>query len=413
MTRWPRRALASAALAGLLGCPHPGAPTPATEPEFRVGLEVGVPSATLGGDAELFVIDDGNGSPVGSIPAGVSWKVLTDTGGLVLERADGSRSEPHHGISAVGVTEGRFAQVNGRRYRGRINIFRDAGGLTVMNRLGAESYLAGVVGLEMGPRKPGEEEAMISQVVVSRTFAIRNRGRWEALGFDMYDDTRDQVYGGVAAETPQVWAAIKRSTGQVLEYHGNVIEAYFSSTCGGRTAGVEEVFKTAASEPYLKSVSDDAGGGHYFCDISPRFRWREEWDGASLRAILSRTLPQVSQVGGGGLQRIADLEVSQRTRSGRVGELDIQFEHGDIKVPGPDVRSVLRPDAGRVLNSQLFDLDVTHQDGEVSKVVAEGRGSGHGIGLCQWGAVGRARAGQNYQRILATYFPGTKLARLY
>src|SRR5207248_2071351 len=76
-------------------------------------------------------------------------------------------------------------------------------------------------------------------------------------------------------------------------YQGALIEAYFHSTCGSRTAAVEEAFRTARGRPYLRPVSDESGHGHAYCDISPRFRWREEWDAATLRAILSRTLPAV------------------------------------------------------------------------------------------------------------------------
>jgi len=77
------------------------------------------------------------------------------------------------------------------------------------------------------------------------------------------------------------------------------------------------------------------------------------------------------------------------------------------------VRAVLRPEPGQLLQSTAFQLVVTKQDGQVARVVAAGAGSGHGVGLCQWGAVGRARAGQDYAKILVTYFPGTTLERLY
>src|SRR5207237_102370 len=182
----------------------------------------------------------------------------------------------------------------------------------------------------------------LGQAVVSRSFALNDRGRWGAQGFDAWADIRDQVYSGVAGETPDVWEAVRRTTGQALTYDGEIIDAYFHSTCGSSTAGVEEVFETAKARPYLRPVSDASGGGRYYCEISPRFRWREEWDGAKLRGILSRTLPAVMSLGGAG-----------------------------------------------------------------------GGGGGDGGGLGQWGAVGRGRAGEDYGKILATYFPGTKLERLY
>ncbi len=373
----------------------------------------GAASFTLGGDGELFVTDDANGEPIGSIPAGTAWTLVPDTPGVVLLKPDGSRAARRGGVSAVNVTENRFAMANGRRYRGRLNVIRDPTGLTLMNRVPVESYLAGVIGGEMGPRRPDERQAMLAQAVVSRTFALKNRGRWESQGFDAWTDVRDQVYGGVAGETPSVWEALRATRGEVVRYRGALVEAYFHSTCGSSTAAVDEAFKTAQARPYLRPVSDASGGGHHYCDLSPRFRWREEWDGAKLRAILSRTLPAVMNAEGGGLQPITDITVTRTTASGRVGELRIAFARGDVRVAGSDVRTVLRPQPDQLLGSAAFQLSVTKDGGQVSRLVAAGTGWGHGVGFCQWGAVGRARAGQGYRKIVTTYFPGTDVERLY
>ncbi len=373
----------------------------------------GAASVTLGGDGELFVTDDANGEPIGSIPAGTAWTLVPDTPGVVLLKPDGSRAARRGGVSAVNVTENRFAMANGRRYRGRLNVIRDPTGLTLMNRVPVESYLAGVIGGEMGPRRPDERQAMLAQAVVSRTFALKNRGRWESQGFDAWTDVRDQVYGGVAGETPSVWEALRATRGEVVRYRGALVEAYFHSTCGSSTAAVDEAFKTAQARPYLRPVSDASGGGHHYCDLSPRFRWREEWDGAKLRAILSRTLPAVMNAEGGGLQPITDITVTRTTASGRVGELRIAFARGDVRVAGSDVRTVLRPQPDQLLGSAAFQLSVTKDGGQVSRLVAAGTGWGHGVGFCQWGAVGRARAGQGYRKIVTTYFPGTDVERLY
>lgn len=427
MRRWAKRALTSAALLATAGCPRGGGgggggigplPQAAAEPELRVGLATGAPYASIGGPegGELFVSEAASGVPVGSVPAGVRWVVVPDSADssrLRLIRPDSTRTEPLRGIAVVNVTETRFVVANGRRYRGRINITSARGGLTVVNRLGVESYIAGVVGPEIGSRRPDEVAAVRAQAVVSRSFAIRNRGRWDAVGFDAYADTRDQVYLGVAAETNQAWDAVRETAGQVVRYDGEVIDAYFHSTCGFSTAGVDEAFATARTRPYLRPVSDESGGGHYYCDISPRFRWREEWDASKLRAILSRTLPAVTPLSGDGLPRITDVSVSRTTKSGRVGELRIVFERGDVRIPGPDVRSVLRPEADRMLQSAAFQLTVTRANGEVTRLIAAGAGSGHAVGMCQWGAIGRARVGQDYRKILTTYFPGTKIERLY
>lgn len=421
MRRWPKRALASLALIATAACPRPSrAPQPAAagELELRIGLAVGLPNASIGGPegGELFVSEAASGAAVGSVPAGVRWVVRPDSADpsrLRLMKPDSTRTEALRGITVVNVTENRFAVANGRRYRGRISITSGRGGLTVVNRVNVESYIAGVVPPEIGARRPDEVAAVLAQAVVSRTFAVKNRGRWEAFGFDAYADTRDQVYLGVAVETAQAWDAVRKTAGQVLMYNREVIDAYFHSACGFSTAGVDEAFGTARTRPYLRPVSDDRGGGHYYCDISPRFRWREEWDGSKLRAILSRTLPALTPLSGDGLQKITDVAVSRTTRSGRVGELRIVFDRGDIRIPGPEVRSVLRPEADRPLSSTAFQLTVTKTNGEVTRVVAAGAGNGHAVGMCQWGAIGRARVGQDYRKILTTYFPGTKIEKLY
>ena len=421
MRRWTKLGAVSVfALAGACPGPRQVGPVAGAEPELRIGIAVGGTTASIGGpeSGELFVSDAASGLPLGSVPAGVRWVVRPDSADpsrFRLIKPDSTRTDALRGIAVVNVTENRFVLANGRRYPGPITITSGRGGLTLVNRVNLEGYIAGVVGPEIGARRADEMNAVLAQAIVSRSFALKNRGRWEAFGFDAYADTRDQVYLGMAVETPQGWDAVRRTAGQVVTYEGQVIDAYFHSTCGFSTAGVDEAFGTARERPYLRPVSDEiaGGGGHYYCDISPRFRWREEWDGSELRAILSRTLASVTPLAGDGMQRITDISVTRKTRSGRVGELRIVFERGDIRIPGPDVRTVLRPEADRWLQSTAFELTASKTNGEVTHLVAAGAGSGHGVGMCQWGAIGRARAGQDYRKILSTYFPGTKIEKIY
>jgi stage II sporulation protein D len=397
------------------GCPtaRPPEPVLTAAPELRVGLAVGTGSFTLGGDAELLVTSVQRGELLGSIPAGAVWTVISDSAGLLLVRSDGTRTAVLRNVSAVAVTEGRYVNANGRRYRGRVTIFRDNQGLTAVNHVELDDYVAGVVGREIGARQSNERHAVLVQAVISRTYALANRGRWESLGFDAFADVRDQVYLGVGAETPQVWDAVHATRGEVVRYHGSIIEAFFHSTCGSSTAAVEDAFRFARPRPYLRAVSDAKRGGGHYCDPSPRFRWREEWDAAKLRTILTRTLPTVMTVGGDGLQPIVGAEVTRTTRTGRVAELRIAFERGDVRIPGSDIRRVLRPSVDRELLSTAFQLHVTSAGGRLTRLVANGAGAGHGVGLCQWGAIGRARAGQAYRDILTTYYPGTKVERVY
>ena len=115
----------------------------------------------------------------------------------------------------------------------------------------------------------------------------------------------------------------------------------------------------------------------------------------------------------GDVHEVRDVRVSYRTPSGRVGRLSITLPRGEVAVDGPAVRQVLRPASGGLLRSSLFELTVSRADGRVTRLSADGSGAGHGVGFCQWGAVGRARRGQDHQQILAAYFPGAVLERLY
>jgi len=407
------RLVSLAALTALAACARHPAPAPiGEEPRLRIGVRADVPEVTVGGDAELLLSSD-DGRPLGVVPPGEPWRAVREGALLRLEGPTGRRTEPVQWIHAVPVTEGRFAAVDGRRYRGSFEILPAGTGMTVVNVVGAEAYLVSVVGAELGRRAAEEIEAAKAQAVVSRTFALRNRGLRNALGFDLHGDVRDQVYGGVDNEHPSAREGVHATAGEVVMYHGTMIDAYFSSTCGYQTAAVREAFMSAKEQPYLRPVSDRIAGDRYYCDISPRFRWKEEWDGASLRGILRSTLIQRALVSGEATGAVREIRVAGTGRSGRVAELAIGFGSGEVRVPGPEVRAVLRPEPSRLLGSTAFQLHPTVEGGEVTRLVAAGGGWGHGVGFCQWGAVGRARAGEGYRSIVTTYFPGTSIARLY
>jgi stage II sporulation protein D len=281
-----------------------------------------------------------------------------------------------------------------------------------VNRLGMEAYLQGVVSAEMGRRTNREQPALEAQAVVSRTFALRKLGRWKSRGFDVSAGVNDQVYGGVTAETPEGRAAVQETRGRVLTFDGEPIWAFFYSTCGGRTADGYEVFR-GASRPYLRSLADRAENGSDYCSISPRYRWHEEWTDASLRATLERNLPPVAGVNGKDVRQVRNIRVARRTSSGRVDQLAIALGGPEIRVNGLAIRQVLRPLSGELLRSNAFTLTATGAGERVTHLTADGMGAGHGVGFCQWGAVGRARAGQGYEQILAAYFPGTRVMRRY
>jgi stage II sporulation protein D len=396
----------------------PAAPVEASaEPMIRVGLAVTAPSATIAGPAGLSISDPA-GVRLAEIPAGEPWRVTLGSTGVVVRSPGGAGSSGSEVIEIASPDSSRLVQVNGRSYRGTITALRDGTGVTVVDRLPMEAYLAGVVSAEMGRRSVVEQEALRAQAIVSRTYALRNLRRWAARGFDLYASVADQAYGGADAETPEGREAVESTRGRVLTYGGAPIDAFFYSTCGGRTADGTEVFR-AADRPYLRSVADVADDGTAYCSISPRFRWHEEWTGEALRATLQRTLPALAAATPGAtplpseVGEVRDVRVTYRTPSGRVGQLAIGLPGGDVLVPEPNVRQVLRPVSGELLRSNVFTLQVSGAGRRVTRLSADGAGAGHGVGFCQWGAVGRSRAGQDHERILADYYPGAVLERLY
>lgn len=402
------RAAAAAAVlaAACIRGEEAGPPAPeGAEPLIRVGLVTDAPAATVGSPAGLTIAGD-DGSAIAVVPPGEAVRIAPAGAGLRIIGAPGADvTRPARllltpGDPAAGVT------VDGRAYRGTLMVLRDSAGLTVVNRLGLEEYLNAVVAAEMGRRPPEDAEALRSQAIVARTYALRNLGRWAARGFDLYGTVADQAYGGRSAEYPLATDAVAATRGVVVTYGGAPIDAFFYSTCGGRTADGTEVFR-GATAPYLRSVDDADAEGQAYCRLSPRFRWTQEWSASELHRVLSGTLPEA------GTGRVTGVRVTRFTGSGRADELAVARGGREVSVPHPQIRLVLRTPAGEPLRSTRFRLDERRADGAVVRLVAEGGGAGHGVGLCQWGAVGRARAGQSHAEIIAAYYPGTTLERFY
>jgi stage II sporulation protein D len=197
-------------------------------------------------------------------------------------------------------------------------------------------------------------------------------------------------------------------------YEGRVVSAPYHSTCGGSTAAPDELWRSA-NEPFLQRVSDRIPGtDRYYCEIAPRFRWERSWRADSLTAVVERYLRTYAQVPAGPVGAVRGVSVDGRTPSGRAAALWIETDRGGYRIRGNDIRYVLRSAGGELLNSTYFSPELlTSPDGRLVRLTIRGHGYGHGVGMCQWGAIGRARAGQDFRTILRTYYPGTTVARAY
>lgn len=302
--------------------------------------------------------------------------------------------------------------IDGKAYRGILELSRGADGVQVVNRVDLEDYLVAVVGAEMGRRTPEEQSALEAQAVASRTFALRHLDRDGLRGHDLLADVSSQVYGGVASELPLARIAVEHTRGEILTVDGEPIDAFFSSTCGGHSESSGAVF-SGGQRNYLPARPDLAPDGNAWCAISPAFRWQQRWTGAEITAILQRTLA-AERLGTARATDLREVRTLDRTASGRISQLELVGSNGRTVVNGSNtIRRVLAPPGGAMLRSADFTIRITRQGGRIERLEAEGRGYGHGVGMCQWGAIGRARAGQGYAEILMGYYPGVELRRVY
>lgn len=292
---------------------------------------------------------------------------------------------------------GGILALDGRTYRGDLEAWIEAGTLLVVNRVCLEDYLRGVVPREL---LSSQVEAVKAQAVLARTYALAHRKPGDAR-WDVRDDTSHQVYGGVEAEHPTSDRAVLETAGQVLAWRGRLADrVVYHSTCGGRTEGNQPVFGTPPI-PYLQGVECVDEAGRPGCSASKYATWTADWEGKDLGQELGRFL-------GKPVPAVRGLEIREAAPSGRVVRLAVLLEGGgELELGGDDLRRALRY---REASGQLRALPSTRflvepEAGE-GRIRVQGSGWGHGVGMCQWGAIGMARQGSSYAEILGRYYPG-------
>ena len=296
--------------------------------------------------------------------------------------------------------------INSKKYRGRIKILLKKSKIEIVNQMGIEDYVKGVMTKEM-PIGNGMEnyQALKAFSICVRTYAF-NKIKEQKDFFDIYTDTRDQVYGGVDGETDYTNKIVDETAGQILTYEYGPATIFYHSTCGGFTEDVENVFGKE-SIPYLTSVED---GSDHYCKISPRYEWKENY---SEEVFVDRLFK--SDLIESNNYRVDNIEIISRFGSGRVNKLKISLldKNGNektITLIGNNMRSVIRSgDNKSILKSNYFEVELNQN----KEIVIDGKGSGHGVGMCQWGAIGQSKLGVDYLNILSHYFPGTKIKNSY
>lgn len=278
-------------------------------------------------------------------------------------------------IKKLGSMKGDLLVV-GSRYSGNIEIWKGSGGLYLINELPIEDYVKEVVMAEVGSN--WEMEALKAQAILSRTYALyQKRLNGDSL-FHITSSVLHQVYKGNNSDA-RVSFAVEETAGEILTFNGSPVEPFYHSTCGGRTENSEDVF--GKSYPYLRSVESN-------CEISPFWVWD--------RKIPLSEIEEALKIPG-----IKEIAVKSYTSTKRVKELTIIYNSGTTTIKTTDLRKAL---GWSRLPSTNFTIA---QNGD--SMVLEGRGYGHGVGLCQWSALQMAREGKNYREILSFFYPGTMI----
>ncbi len=268
--------------------------------------------------------------------------------------------------------------VSGTHYGGDIEVMKGKTGMYLINELPLEEYVKNVVGAEVSPS--WDMEALKVQAVISRTYALYQKMTSGSTTYDLTSSVLHQVYKGTTVDA-RIAYAVMNTEGEVLYYNGRLIEALYHSTSGGMTEDASEVF--GKSYPYLKPVASN-------CEISPYWMWE--------RRIPVDEIEKALNISG-----LKEITVTSYKSTKRVKTVDLAHSGGIMNIKATDLRKML---GWSRLPSTNFE--VTRDNGNF---VFEGKGYGHGVGLCQWSALQMARDGKNYKEILSYFYPGTVIKK--
>ncbi|MER3434078.1 MAG: sporulation protein [Leptolyngbya sp. ERB_1_1] len=353
--------------------------------ELRVAIEQDVPQVNIGSSVNAQVLD-GSQRVVGEIQGMNGFAAQSKNGGVALDRWQSGA------LWIVPKDKNGVVWIGNRWYRGRVYLVPTGKGLTAVNYVDLEQYLFSVLGSEMNGNWP--QEALKAQAVAARSYALHERQDARNGIFDLGDTAGWQVYNGVQSESTGTQQAVTATTGQVLTYNNQVINAVFHSSAGGCTENVEEVWMQPL--PYLRSVKNNFDQG------SPVNEWSKTFSAAELG----------NRFGVGNLQRMEP--VTKTSGCGRVKTMRVVGDRGSKVVKGDTIRDALG------LKSTFFAVapqfqpvaSKTGQKPVLAGFVINGRGFGHGLGMSQWGAYNMARQNYNYQQILQQYYLNTTLAQI-
>ncbi len=276
---------------------------------------------------------------------------------------------------------------NSKPYRGYLTIIKSENKINIINVLPIEDYIKGVLPKEVSAN--WSIEALKSQAVISRTYAITNLNRHSTQGFDVCSTIHCQVYDGYGIEADSCNKAVLETQCRVLNYDEKFAHTVFHANCGGHTEDPKYIWNWKDTPPYLKGVKCG------YCAAAPHTKWEKTLDEKFIREQLSDN----------NIGKIKSIKIKGKTSAGATKKLKITHSKGEVTLNAYKFR--LAVDAWQI-KSHAFDFIKTDGD----KFYFKGRGWGHKVGLCQWGAKGMAEKGKTYKEILAYFYPGTTIEKV-
>lgn len=277
--------------------------------------------------------------------------------------------------------------VNNKPYRGLAELSVADKGILVVNQLPLEDYLVGLINCEISSAWP--INAVKAQAIIARTYAVNRKKARITAPYHLESSVIDQVYEGCLIEDSRARRAVLETAGEVLTFGGAVIQAFYHSSCGGRTEDSENVW--GASLAYLKGVDCQ------YCLTSPS---GTAWE----YKISLKDLEEKLRLGGHKISGLYDIKAGTVNSRGRLKNVSLLALKGSCTISGEQLRKAV---GYGVIKSTRFTLKNTKNE-----ISFSGSGNGHGVGLCQWGAKQRALDGFDSGEILSYYYPGTELKRL-
>jgi len=377
-------------------------------PFVRVLLAGASPEIVIGGETH-YALECKKGSESVVYQASQTIKFRQENGLITVLTRRQKLGDKFDEVIVIPRGKKGFLSYKNRRYRGMFRILPRGMNLRLINVANMDDYLKGVVPPEIGFVGLPEFEAIKAQAVAARTYAMSRLSQYRDEPYDMKSDVTDQVYGGVEVEKNLVSKAIDETRGNVIKSEDKLINAYYHSTCGGYTDDIDEVWEKPAAS-YLRAVNDSA-----YCSWSKYFNWEETYSAKQLKLLLEQYLSsergRVIKIGD-----ILDIYVRSTTIGGRVSLLTVKTISGSYDFGKDRIRWVFKRASNpeMILQSARFKVETLNDSGgKLVRATFKGGGYGHGVGMCQCGAIGMARKGWKYREILNLYYKNSEVVKLY